>query len=121
MQRLQILVITATRLLNVAVTVGNINGSAAATNNSSQGYSGHKSGPRLKSAVTINTGGLAVSCATVDRNDPTSGSNVTVDLVNQNAGSFSYTQIAMHGTNASPTVNIAGNFFTALVTAAFQP
>jgi hypothetical protein len=108
---------------NVAITVGNINGSATASNNNSQGYSWAQAGSTFGPAtpLTINAGGLEISCAEVDRNDPTSASNITRDNVNQNPGSFAHTHISGHGTNVSPTFTIAGNFFTAMVTAAFAP
>jgi hypothetical protein len=116
------IVVNATSINNIAITVGNINGSATASVNDSQGFAWSQAvDPRGAAAATVLAGGVLVTVATIDRNTTTAWTGATLDNNNQNAASFAYTHAAAHGTNGSPTFTGANNFLASIVAAAFKP
>jgi hypothetical protein len=110
------------------IAVGNINGSASASVSSFGGdaFSQHvdpRGVPNDFAALTIPTDGVGVISGLIDRSTTmvaTSGST-TVDLNNPSAIGSTFSHMAAHGTNGSPTFTGANNFNASFVMAAFQP
>jgi hypothetical protein len=120
--------ITTPFSLDFAIAVGNINGSAAASVSSTGGdaFSQHadpRGVPNDFTALTIPTGGVGVISGLIDRSTTmvATSANTTVDLNNPSSIGSTFTHMAAHGTNGSPTFTGANNFNASFVMAVFQP
>lgn len=125
------IVVTTPFSSNYSISVGVLNGSAAASVNAFNGNAwsggGTVADPRGVAndlaAVAVASGGIVVTSAQIDRSGTyvASGSTITIDRTVNDIGSPNHQHVQGHGTSGSPAITGATNFNANFAIASFKP